>query len=537
MPILPIRNLGQIGVVSDLNPYDLPINGISKANNVRFDDGKIKRANVFRSVLSTTATTPVFTFTYEVAGGYDKIGIADKNGKVWFYQTGVEDEVTEGTWSSSNSNEPWTATVLQGVTYLNRSDRVPWYYKDGSTDFAKLTNWDSNWRCRSLRAFKDYLVALNVTKTSTAYPTLVKWSDITQYNTVPGSWDETSTTVSAGENTIGDMKTPIQDGASLRDVFIIYSQDQVWQMEETGDALVFRFRKLFDDVGTINTNCVVEVEGRHFVFGVDDIYVHDGNSRQSILEGKNRSYIFDNINKSETAKFFVRNLPNSREVMFCYVSGDPDANFTSTTYCNRAAIYNYKNQTWSFVDLPNVGGATVANYSTVVTYSSAGGTWSTFGGSWYDQDTLGDNLVFMVSASSTANGLTASRLFGYEPSNEGVLPFNVSTEATKQAFVERVGIDLDETGDGIRTYKVIKSIYPQINLSQPNQTANFKFSGVAYQDASVTWSTAISFTPSTGYKVDTREGGRYLAWRVETNDYNDFELSGFDADVVSTGRR
>lgn len=73
MPILPIRNLGQIGVVSDLNSYDLPLNGISRANNVRFDDGKIKRANVFRSVLATTSATPVFSFTYFVAGGASRL--------------------------------------------------------------------------------------------------------------------------------------------------------------------------------------------------------------------------------------------------------------------------------------------------------------------------------------------------------------------------------------------------------------------------------------------------------------------------------
>lgn len=537
MPILPIRNLGQIGVVSDINSYDLPPNGVSQSNNVRFDDGKIKRANVFRSVLSTTSATPVFTFTYKVAGGYDKIGISDKNGKVWFYQSGVEDEVSETTWSSSNSEEPFTYTFLQGIGYLNRSDRVPWYYGGSMTDFAKLTNWTSTWRCKSLRAYKDYLVALNVTKDANSYPNMVKWSDIAQYGSVPSSWDETDTTVSAGENTLGELKTPIQDGASLRDVFIIYSQDQVWQMEETGDALVFRFRKLFDDDGIVNTNCVVEVDGRHFVFGTNDIYVHDGNSKETILDGRNWHKVFDNINKSKTDKFFVQHDPNTSEVIFAYVASEPNAGFTNTTYCNRAASYNYKNQTWGFIDLPNVSNATIANYSTVITYSSATGQWNETGGTWYDQESLGDNVVFMTSPASSSNGLSSSSLFGFESANSGVLPFNISTAATKQAYVERIGIDLDDTGDELRTYKVIKSIYPQMNLVQPGQTVDFEFSGVAYPNATVSWSSPVSFTPVTGYKVDTREGGRYLAWRMTTNDYNDFELSGFDADVVSTGRR
>lgn len=537
MPTIPIRTLGQIGVVADVNPYDLPPNAISRGNNIRFDDGKIKRSNVFRSVLNSTAATPVFSFTYEVPDGFDKIGIADRNGKVWFYQSGTEEEVSETTWSATNSDYPYTYTFLQGVAYLNRVDRVPWYFGGSMTDFAKLTNWNSGWRCRSLRSYKDFLVALNVTKGASVYPTMVKWSDIAQYGSVPASWDETDTTISAGENTLAEMKTPILDGLALRNVFIIYSNDQVWQMEETGDALVFRFRKLFDGDGIINTNCVVEAEGKHFVFGFDDIYVHDGNSKESILDGKNWHYVFENLNKSETNKFFVQHNPYTSEILFAYVSGDPDANFTNTGYCNRGAVFNYKNQTWSFVDLPNVGNATIANFSTVLTYATATGTWNAVGGTWYDQDSLGDDLLFMPGVISTANGLTASRLYGYEPANSGILPFDINTQATKPSVVERIGIDLDESGDELRAYKVIKSIYPQVNIKAPGQTVDFQFSGTAYPNAPVTWSASVNYTPVTGYKVDTREGGRYLAWRMTTNDNNDFEISGFDAAVVSTGRR
>ena len=42
MPNFPIRDLGQIGVVSDVSPYNLPVNGFSSGFNVRFDEGKVK---------------------------------------------------------------------------------------------------------------------------------------------------------------------------------------------------------------------------------------------------------------------------------------------------------------------------------------------------------------------------------------------------------------------------------------------------------------------------------------------------------------
>ena len=46
-------------------------------------------------------------------------------------------------------------------------------------------------------------------------------------------------------------------------------------MEYVGGSEIFTFNKVFDKTGLINTN-VVEVEGKHYCFGLDDIYVHDG---------------------------------------------------------------------------------------------------------------------------------------------------------------------------------------------------------------------------------------------------------------------
>src|SRR3546814_15319645 len=75
-------------------------------------------------------------------------------------------------------------------------------------------------------AYKDFLIALNVTKGATNYPTMVKWSDLTGFGAVPASWDHTSPSNSAGENIINEMKVEIIDGLSLRDSFIIYAKNE-----------------------------------------------------------------------------------------------------------------------------------------------------------------------------------------------------------------------------------------------------------------------------------------------------------------------
>ena len=47
MPILPVRDLGSAGVITDVAPYNIPMNAFSTGINVRFDEGKVRRAPIF----------------------------------------------------------------------------------------------------------------------------------------------------------------------------------------------------------------------------------------------------------------------------------------------------------------------------------------------------------------------------------------------------------------------------------------------------------------------------------------------------------
>src|SRR3546814_18151609 len=84
------------------------------------------------------------------------------------------------------------------------------------------------------------------------------------------------------------MKVEIIDGLSLRDSFIIYAKNEVWTMDYIGGNYLFRWRKIYDKVGILNQNCVVQVDGLHYVFDKDDIYLHDGASKKSIRSEERR---------------------------------------------------------------------------------------------------------------------------------------------------------------------------------------------------------------------------------------------------------
>ena len=113
-------------------------------------------------------------------------------------------------------------------------------------------------------------------------------------------------TESAGFNDLVQMETPIVDGATLGSNFLIYSSDQVWQMEFVGGSFIFNFRKLFDDAGVMGQNCIVEVEGKHYVFDFDDIYITDG-TQESLFA----------MVGSETTFSTVSTTTNEANVLFC----------------------------------------------------------------------------------------------------------------------------------------------------------------------------------------------------------------------------
>ena len=59
MPILPVRDLGSVGVVADVSPYNLPISAFSRGDNVVFKDGKAERAPIFKSVFEEVNNEPL----------------------------------------------------------------------------------------------------------------------------------------------------------------------------------------------------------------------------------------------------------------------------------------------------------------------------------------------------------------------------------------------------------------------------------------------------------------------------------------------
>lgn len=537
---LPIRNLGDVGVVTDQDASSLPVQVFTRAKNVRFDENTVVRAPVFRKVEDSLGFAPVFMYGVSTDTGYNSVLLVSDNFTIKKYFNGSLSNARTGS-SSSNDTVPITATHLANQVYINRVDEVPTTSPIDTLNFVPLANFNGpnnqTWKCGSLRAYGDFLIALNMTEGTSEYPNRVRFSDLTLANTVPSSWDATDTTKSAGFVDLVEMKTSIIDGMPLGNTFIIYSKDQVWMLDFVGGTFIMNTRKLFSDVGIMSHNCVVEVERKHYVFAENDIYIHDGNSRKSIVDGRVKNYIFNSLDNEAINKCFVQHIADTDEIYFCYRSADDMAEFTSGENCNRAAVYNYRNDTWSFMDLPNVTAGTLANVNSSATYDSSVNTqYETFGGTYASQSAGFDQHTLFCGASSANDGITSDKLYGLDAIEYGTMSFELDAEANRPAFIQRHSIDLDELSP-LSGYKVITAMLPQITTPSPNKTYNFNFGASNILSQAPVYETTAVFDAATDHKIDTRASGRYLSYKLTTSDYKDFSFAAFDAEVHVTGRR
>jgi hypothetical protein len=279
----------------------------------------------------------------------------------------------------------------------------------------------------------------------------------------------------------------------------------------------------------------MEVEGKHYVFDRDDIYVTDGNTRQSICDGRVRDYIFGGLDNSRTGECFVTHNTSLEELYFCYHSNDDMAIYTDGQHCNRAAVYNYKEDNWTFQDLPNVVSGSEANINSVFSYDDATQTYDNIGGSYHDQESQFAQSPLLIA--KAGGGVPANKIYGVDLVDQGTLAQAVDTDVSSEFFLERVGLDLDEMGVPLNGYKVISKILPQVSTSNGNPNFGFSFGASDIPNVAPSYNADVTFNSQTDYKVDTRISGRYLSYKMSSSNLKDFSLSGMDVEVVVTGRR
>ena len=528
MKSVPVGDVGEFGVITDLNAHSLPLNAWSGAENMHPAPGYMEKVPGEVSVCGTPSVAPHFTTFVRSAAGV-AFWIYAGSLAVYAYRmsTRVHSNITRaaGAYTAVGALSPWQGGIMNGIPILNNGADVPqmWNPVAAATLLVALSNWPATVRAQIIRPYKNYLVALDVTKAGVRDPRLVKWSHPASAGSVPSSWDETDATRDAGEYSIADTDGYLLDCLPLRNVNILYKDDSIWSMHNIAGPSIFSFTKLFQNAGVFGKDCAVEfISGQHLVLGREDVFTHDGVTMTSILTGRVRKNLYAAIDPTYAYRSFVALDKAHTEVWICYpLSGAISA--------NRALIWNWVTKAIGYRDLPNVASIGIGSLEKD---SLGTDTWATGTETWEDNaqpwslSPSNPTLYQMLMASATGSNLLG--VFDDEAGFSSVA-FTASLERTG------LGIPL-KTGQlpDITAMKFCSNIWPRIT-GLAGGVVQVRLGSQISLNAPVVWGAWKDFTIGTTKKIDVLASGVLFAIGFRSTTLIDWQLHGYTLEAKVQG--
>ena len=477
--------------------------GLSNGNTVTVYGATPSQYNGTFVIGGVAANTFTYTMTSDPGSSATSVGVLLKPGAAVNNFTGAIDN-------------KWTGGVINGVMILNNGVDMPQYWGgDTSLKLRDIPGWSSAWTATAMRPFKNFVVALGITKSGTSYPHMVKWSTTLNPGaiTAGGDWDETNPAIDAGEQDLAETSDLLVDCLPLGDVNIIYKERSMYAMTYVGAPYIFRFQRLPGESGMLARGCAVNTPLGHVVLTAGDVVVNNGSGVQSIANGAVRSYIFNNIDSTNYKRAFITANPQKNEVWICFPFG-------SSETCNKAMVWNWIDKTWGTRTLTNVthGAFGQINIGTsLTTWAGDSDSWETDATSWNENEYSPAEARLLMCHSTPLISLT----------DTGTTDFSSLITST----LERTGMTM---GDPYMV-KTWSSIYPQID-GVSGATVNVQVGASMFPDGEVTWQTAQPFVIGTSLKIDSFASGRFLAVRFTNSDYGAWRMKSFGGDYVNSGR-
>lgn len=590
MPIFRLRGAGNKGVNSDIPPFDLPPDTWSDGNNVRFQAGRVQkiggsRAGLLRNmpneqpiaVVQQPLKDALVYGTGEYTSGkgslYQALGPDHKN------ISKVGEAGKHVTYPASPST-PWEYTVLSNSLIFANKLTDPQGLVPTSENFTDLPGWGQpkkaggikvDWKTNRVRAYKNYLLCLGMFEGNLEYPQRVRWSDIAYVGALPANWWEDSPENDGGFNDLSDSLSHIIDGRPLRDSFVIYTNRDTFIMDYVGGGMVFNFRKIFSDSGILAPNCVVEYEGKHFVISEEDIFVHNGSTRTPVATGRIKDRLMKEISSVNYLATKVFSYPTRKEIWIMYVGpGNTSGSVKSdeeSYACNRAAIWSWEYDTWSFADLPGIYDVTLG-----VPPDTDSRTWElhcgtenqpippgcedTWDGEPHTEEvweefaqTFTRHQMYAPSRDKCFYTLDDGYYFyswdadTYHTDNNARPPSTPIIDPTLGKYLTRSpvvceltksAIDFDEQEQDISYYKWWRAIYPQMSGIGD---VRFFIGGADNPWKAPSWDSSQMFSIGTDWKVDCFSNYRYPAIKIQDSAEGQWDFTGYDVEYFREGNR
>lgn len=501
-----------LGVNRDLTPSEAPIDVYNEAMNLEFNQDRAlrQRGYSYREPAPITAIESMRYYridgvNYWVYAGPDAVG----------YDDGTQNDITPLPYAPEAGEHSFTD--LNGIPIWNNRASGPYYWFPGAANtMEELPGWPEDWRCRTMRSFKFFLLALGAADDTGDYDNQVRWSSSADAGSLPTEW-EPSPTNDAGDMIFAGTPGIIVDGLSLRDTFVIYKPASTYLMQYIGNPFVFSQRKLFATSGLLARDCVAEWRGMHFCITEGDILAHDGNQGQSVADKVIRRDIFGDISAQFVGRSFVYHDPASLEMNLYWPS------VGSSGWCDRRAIWNYRDDKWSLEEMvPDE-----VSFAGIGAYRVSGGddTWADQTQAWEDWDepwntqrtaAVGDQTLLAFYAEVE---MGQPRLGG---TRAGQAPQVSATWASK---------DMGEP----QSVKLIDRIWPNI-VCASNIDVQIRVGVQDSYNQAVSWGPTQGFTVNRDEYVDVLQAGRLISVEVSSSSSIHWELAGFDIDYRKQGR-
>jgi hypothetical protein len=407
-------------------------------------------------------------------------------------------------------DDRWTGGVIGGILIMNNGIDPPQYWAGDDAKLRTLPGWDSTWRAQVMVVFKQYILALGVSKDGVMNPNMVKWSTSAVPGAIPTSWNEADLTLDAGEVDIAETPDLLVDALQLGDALVVYKQRSAYVIRLIGQPFIFQIQRLPGDSGMLFRGCAANTPLGHVVLTSGDVVINNGQGMQSVADGWVRRYLNNNIDSVYYQRAFVTVNPQENEVLVCI----PEAGQTA---CSLALVWNWKDKTWGKRDLHNATFGAVGQISGDAAFS----IWDNDNESWeLDSTTWNEDEYAPNEARLLLCETGRIVAFDVSSSDDGVNPL--------PGMLERTGIWLDDS----EVNKLLKAVYPRID--GPSQAQVSLLIGAAMvADSIPAWSDAIPFIVGRDMKADGFAKGRYLAVRLECSD--PWRMRSLNLDVVPAG--
>lgn len=507
-----LADLASAGVISDQPSFELADGAWNYGNNIAFRAGSIERAPGYGALYDPPSVAPYQLFGTVAATGA-RYTVYAGLAAVYAVSTTTHYNITRSSGGAyaATADKRWTGGVLGGILVINNGVDDPQYWTpQAGGNLAALTAWPASTKCAVMRVYQNYLIALDVTASGTRKPHLVKWSHPADPGALPSSWDETDTTKNAGQLDLGETQGVLIDCMPLAESNIIYKEDAIYSQIPRDDSYVFTFKCLSKDAGMLAANCGAVFPGGHVVLTPGDVIMFDGQQPKSIVDGRMRKWLFNNLDSTNYKRSFVVANPRRQEVMVCFPSSGASA-------CDTALVWSWENNNFSVRELSNM---TCGVYTQID--ASATGTWSADADPWYLDSSGWNSTEFSQNDKRLLLGSTNTKIYALE--------FGATAGGTAYAStLERTGMTFGDPS----AVKVVRAIWPRVSASA-GTTLTFQVGGQMRPTDPVSWSPAQTWTAGSSSKIDVFAAGRYIALRVASSTAV-WRLRSMDIDVQTRG--